>query len=308
MKRRELLISSALAACGAPTARAAPKCAAPRRTFLLVHGAWHSAMHWNNLAVLLSALGHRVVAVDLPGNGLTARYPKSYATRDQTGLSTERSKIACIGLEDYVDTIVPLLTSLSTAGGRVTLVGHSFGGMTITLAAERVPDMIHRLVYLSAFCPALLPGGSVNDYSALPENGRSLAGSVIIGDPVQVGAFRINPRSTDSAYIERGRQAFYADLSPEEFSGYAAYLSPDLPVRAAQGNGRGTANRWGKVPRTYIRCRLDRAIPIELQDRMIREADEMTPWNRFSVETLESSHSPFASMPQALAHLLSNMS
>lgn len=300
-------MSSALAACGVPKAGAASKCVASRKTFLLVHGAWHAAMHWNKVAVSLSALGHRVVAVDLPGNGLTARYPRSYATRDQTGLSTERSKVAGIGLEDYLGTVVPLLTNLSAAGGRVTLVGHSFGGMTITLAAEHAPEMIHRLVYLSAFCPALLPGGSINDYSALPENGRSLAASIVIGDPVQIGAFRINPRSTDSAYIERGRQAFYGDVSPEEFCSYATYLNPDLPLRAAQGNGRGTAGKWGKVPRTYIRCRLDRAIPIELQDRMIREADEMTPQNRFSVETLESSHSAFASMPQVLAHLLSGM-
>ena len=40
---------------------------------------------------------------------------------------------------------------------------------------------------------------------------------------------------------------------------------------------------------------------------MIREADAMTPENRFDVHTLTSSHSPFASMPDKLADLLAGL-
>lgn len=39
---------------------------------------------------------------------------------------------------------------------------------------------------------------------------------------------------------------------------------------------------------------------------MIAEADEATPRNPFQVHTLPSSHSPFASMPDALAEVLSD--
>ena len=42
-----------------------------------------------------------------------------------------------------------------------------------------------------------------------------------------------------------------------------------------------------------------------LQDRMISEANAVTPSNKFQVHTLPSSHSSFASMPGRLATVLS---
>ena len=35
------------------------------RTFLFVHGAWHTAAHWNKVAEQLTEQGHRVHALDL---------------------------------------------------------------------------------------------------------------------------------------------------------------------------------------------------------------------------------------------------
>ncbi len=52
---------------------------------------------------------------------------------------------------------------------------------------------------------------------------------------------------------------------------------------------------WGRIPRTYIRHTADRTIPIALQDRVIREADALTPDNRFDVRTVATSHAPTAS-------------
>jgi hypothetical protein len=53
-----------------------------------------------------------------------------------------------------------------------------------------------------------------------------------------------------------------------------------------------------------VRCTEDHTIPLALQDRMIAEADAATPGNPFTVHTLASSHSPFASMPDRLAKVL----
>ena len=50
--------------------------------YLFVHGAWHAAAHWNKVAEHLVAAGHRVLAVDLPGSGLNASYPRSYLDND----------------------------------------------------------------------------------------------------------------------------------------------------------------------------------------------------------------------------------
>src|SRR5262249_44374152 len=52
------------------------------RTFLLVHGAWHCALHWSSVAALLAGRGSRVRAIDLPGHGLKAKFRESYFRQD----------------------------------------------------------------------------------------------------------------------------------------------------------------------------------------------------------------------------------
>jgi pimeloyl-ACP methyl ester carboxylesterase len=74
--------------------------------FLLVHGAWHSATHWNKVEEHLTAMGHRVHAIDLPGSGLDAGYPQAYLRGDVDALATEPSPIGGVHLSDYRDAIV----------------------------------------------------------------------------------------------------------------------------------------------------------------------------------------------------------
>jgi pimeloyl-ACP methyl ester carboxylesterase len=268
---------------------------------LLVHGAWHSAAHWNKVAEELTARGHRVHAMDLPGSGLDAGYPESYLRNDFAALASEASPIGGVKLADYRDAIVAEVRELARHG-KVTLVGHSFGGLAITQAAEAVPDLIERLVYLTAYVPAQQATGAA--LAALPEGASALSGAILVGDPMTTGAMRINPRNSDPDYVEKGRAALYGDVSTEEYVRFAAYLNPDLPLPVAFDDARGTVERWGGVPRTFIRTTEDRTIPLALQDRMIAEADALTPANRFDVRSLPSSHSPFASMPDRLAEVL----
>jgi hypothetical protein len=123
---------------------------------------------------------------------------------------------------------------------------------------------------------------------------------------MKTGAMRINPRNVDPDYVEKGRLALYGDVSTDEYLKFAAYFNPDLPLPVAFEDARGTAERWGSIPRTFIRTSEDRTIPPALQDRMIADADAAIPDNRFDVRTLESSHSPFASMPDRLAEVLAS--
>jgi pimeloyl-ACP methyl ester carboxylesterase len=266
--------------------------------FLFVHGAWHSAAHWNKVAEELTELGHRVHAMDLPGSGLDARYPKSYLDGDFGTFASEASPVGDVHLADYRDAIVAQVREL----GPVTLVGHSFGGLAITQAAEVVPELIDRLVYLTAYVPAAQATGAT--LAALPEGASSLSGAILVGDPTVTGAMRINPRDADPDYVEKGRIALYGDVPTEQYIRYASYLNPDLPLPVAFDDARGTTERWGRVPRTFVRTTEDRTVPLALQDRMIAEADALTPDNRFDVRSLPSSHSPFASMPDRLAATL----
>ena len=272
-----------------------------RRSFLFVHGAWHAAAHWNPVAEHLAAIGHTVAAIDLPGSGLDAGYPESYLRGDAEALATEPSPLRDVHLSHYVDAVTAQLTKMARHG-KVTLVGHSFGGLTVTRVAEDVPHLVRRVVYISAYVPVAFPNGAA--YGGLPEGASSLSGAILVGDPTQTGAMRINPRNGDPDYVEKARQAFYNDLSTEDVVKLVGYLTPDLPLPVAFDDARGTPQRWGTVPRTFIRCTEDRTVPPALQDRMIAEADEATPGNRFDVRSLPSSHSPFASMPDRLAAVL----
>jgi hypothetical protein len=65
-----------------------------------------------------------------------------------------------------------------------------------------------------------------------------------------------------------------------------------------------TAGRWGSLPRTYISCTEDRAIPPALQQKMIADADDLTPQNRTHVLKIKASHSPFVSKVNELVALL----
>lgn len=288
--------AAALAACG-DGGDDAP----PRRTYLLVHGAWHNAQHWNLVANALSARGHRVVAIDLPGNGLLAALPQSYLRQDLAALATEVSPVKDVTLQQQSDAIVAELRRLASQGP-VVLVAHSAGGLPMTMAVEAAPELVTRMVYLSAHCPVALP--NMVGYLGLPENASARLNPTFIGDFGVLGAVRINPRAADAAYQEALRIGFYNDLTPLQARPWINLLTPDLPLHVAIDEVHPTAARWGRVPRSYIRTLQDNAFPLPLQDRQIAEADAFTPGNRFQVQALDSSHSSFASRPDELAALL----
>ncbi|AFE08677.1 hydrolase, alpha/beta fold family protein [Corallococcus coralloides DSM 2259] len=306
MNRRDVMKSALLGTAVLPGlghAATPTKTPSKPRTFLLVHGAWHNALHWTRVSEALTAKGHRVVAIDLPGHGLNARFPASYLTGDAARFKEERSPLADVTLDDCADTVVAALEKLR-GGPKPVLVGHSAGGTVITRAAEKAPQLMERLVYLSAYVPLRLQSASA--YGALPEAHTPYSAPLFIGDAAKLGAVRINPRG-DAAYRQALHAGFYHDVDAADFLPFALTLTPDIPVSLWIGKVGATKERWGRIPRSYVRCAQDRALAPALQDLMIREADAFTPGNAFTVDTLDTSHSPFASQPQKLAALLDGL-
>jgi pimeloyl-ACP methyl ester carboxylesterase len=103
-------------------------------TYVLIHGAGTDAWYWGPLAGRLRALGHDVVAPDLPCDDETA------------------------GLDTYTDTVVGVVGDRSN----VVVVAHSLGGFTGPLVCERLP--VDLLVMLHAQIPA--PGEAPSDWMA----------------------------------------------------------------------------------------------------------------------------------------------
>ena len=84
VNRRILMLAALAAAAPAMLGHVALVAAAePRKigkTFLIVHGGWEGPFAFARIVPPLAQYGHRVIAVELPGRGLSAQFPKSYFT------------------------------------------------------------------------------------------------------------------------------------------------------------------------------------------------------------------------------------
>ncbi|MGW7366066.1 alpha/beta fold hydrolase [Streptomyces sp. NPDC054841] len=258
-------------------------------TFVLVHGAGSNSFGWSAVLSELGLRGYRAIAVDLPGHGLGAYFPVSYQTpQDLERLRTEPSPISKVTLADFAAHVVGVVRR-AHRNGPVILVGQSLGGVTVNEVANQVPELISHLVYASAFCPT--KHTSVSRLMATPE----ASSSAILRIPVvqtlpELGVNRVNWRSGDPALFAAAKEAVAADWPDAEVRALLNILEPDESAAIGLSDARGLPEKWGRVPRTYLRFTEDRSIPPALQDLMIREADEVTPHNLFRVRSLAAPH------------------
>lgn len=99
------------------------------KTFVLIHGTWHSGWAWQEVVDCLSSKGHRAHAPTLVGHG-------PGATR--LGI-THR---------DCVSSVVDYIRQRSLLD--IILVGHSCGGTVVQKVAEQIADRVKRAVFLNA--------------------------------------------------------------------------------------------------------------------------------------------------------------
>jgi pimeloyl-ACP methyl ester carboxylesterase len=118
----------------APLGQAPSSPAERPATYVIVHGAWGGGWDWRRVEALLRARGHEVERVTLTGLG-----ERVHLARPDIGLETHITDVVNAILWDGLRDVV--------------LVGHSYGGMVITGAADRVPERIGRLVYVDAMVP-----------------------------------------------------------------------------------------------------------------------------------------------------------
>ena len=233
-------------------------------TYVLVHGAWHGAWCWEKIVPLLERAGHRVLTLDLPGHG------------------QDRTPTREVTLQAYTERVC---RALDAAAEPVILVGHSMGGIVITEAAERRPEKVKTLVYVSAF---------------LLRDGESLA-QIASGDPealVMPNLVVSEDQASATLRPEAIRDAFYGSCSPEDAARGQSLLVPQ-PLAPFQTPVHTTPARGGRVPRVYVECLRDRAITPPAQRKM----HAALPCRK--VITMDTDHSPFYSAPQELAgHLL----
>jgi pimeloyl-ACP methyl ester carboxylesterase len=152
-------------------------------TFLLLHGAWHGGWCYRRLEGLLRAKGHPVFAPTLTGLG-----ERSHLFRGD------------LNLDDHVTDVLQVIHYEDL--NDIVLVGHSYGGMVISVVADQVPEKIGALVYLDAFVPE--DGKCQMDYmpAELNEMFRASAAEQAGGvTPLPAEALQVN--EADVAWVNR---------------------------------------------------------------------------------------------------------
>jgi pimeloyl-ACP methyl ester carboxylesterase len=108
--------------------------AGSRKTFVLVHGAWHGGWCWRRVADLLEKQGHKVFTPTLTGVG-----ERSHLMSKDINLDTHITDLVNVfKWEDLKD---------------VCLVVHSYGGWPGSGALEQIGDRVSAIVWLDAFKP-----------------------------------------------------------------------------------------------------------------------------------------------------------
>jgi pimeloyl-ACP methyl ester carboxylesterase len=197
-------------------------------TIVLVHGAWQSGAHFEEVAAHLRGAGHTVHCPTLRGNR-----PED-----------DRSRIS---LEDAAASLVEYIEGENLT--RVRLVAHSYGGMVISAAAERLLGRLQRLVYLNAFVP--LEGQNLLDLAPPAQQdllralGADNHGAVLIPFPIWREAF------VGNADLDRAHET-YATLNAQPIATFTDPVVLTRPLAELE------------VGKSYINCRQDTAMPHSL--------------------------------------------
>jgi pimeloyl-ACP methyl ester carboxylesterase len=234
------------------------------QTYVLVHGAFEDGSVWSAVRRGLEQAGQKVIIVNLPGR------------------SGDTTPIDQISLDLYRTAVE---SKIATSDGPVILVGHSFGGITISNVAEMHPEKIKTLVYLAALLPK--DGDSLQSLSQQDKAHGFTQENFLI--------------STDQKYasvLARDQLSlFCAECTPAQATKIDGKLIPE-PLAPMRTRVHITKERFGKVDKVYIATDLDRVISPTAQESMLAA----TPTRK--VVHLKTSHTPFLSKPDELVQVL----
>lgn len=221
-------------------------------TFILIHGAGDSGWSWNLVAEELKSLGHDVFSPDLP--------------IDDESLT----------FDNYADAVVDMVDDRDD----VVVVGHSFGGFTAPLVAERL--QADALILLAAMIPS--PGENSGDWWAntgftdAVSRQAELDGGLTGHEDPYISFYNNVPRHLADEALSRERA--------HPSSTAASQLWP-LPA-------------WPNISTRFILFRDDRFFPADFFRTLVPQRLGIVP------EELPGGHCAMLSDPKGLAALLQN--
>ncbi|MFF3646465.1 alpha/beta fold hydrolase [Streptomyces sp. NPDC002564] len=222
--------------------------------FILVAGAWLGSWVWEDVAAELRAAGHGAHPLTLSGLA-----DKQHLPADQeTHVRDVVDEVERLGLRDVV------------------LVGHSYAGIPVGQAAERLGDRLARVVFVDA---------------AVPVDGESFASLWWQGEP----AFRARLAEDGGDWSLNAADFDGQGLDSEQIARIAGGSTPH-PGATLTGPAV-LARPLGELPATYIKCLLDGDEPSD-------DAAELLKSDRWRLVEMDTGHWPMFSQPHELAHIL----
>ncbi|MBA0559655.1 hypothetical protein Golob_016608 [Gossypium lobatum] len=240
----------------------------------MCHGAWC----WYKIVSLLKSGGHRVTPLDLGASGIN---PKTI-----TDLAS---------LSDYAEPLMALMASLPQ-DEKVILVGHSYGGVIISLAMESFPMKVLAAVYLTAF----MPNHDSPIATGVAEYFRRVMAEPLMDFQLLFEDGSENP-PTHALFGPKYMEAMVYQLSPKEDIELAntllrqgKWFMKDLSKESLLSK-----EKFGSVDRVYIVCKDDLLIKESLQKWYI----ENSPTDDVKV-IAGADHMPMFSKPQEVCKCL----
>ncbi|MEV7781532.1 alpha/beta fold hydrolase [Kitasatospora sp. NPDC088351] len=226
--------------------------------YVLVAGAWLGAWAWDEVAADLRAAGHTVHSLTL------------------SGLAERRGGAA--GQQAHVRDIVDEVERLDLRG--VVLVGHSYSGIPVGQAAERIGDRLAQVVFVDANVPA--DGESF--VSGWPDGRAEVEASIAAN-----GGFWAPLTAPDYA-----GQGLTAEQIERIVAGSTPHPGATLTEPAV------LAGPLTALPATYVKCLLDGAEPNPDVAELLKSA-------HWRLVELDTGHWPMFSGPRELARLLGGL-
>lgn len=238
-------------------------------SIVLVPGAWLGGWVWDAVTGPLRAAGHDPVPVTLPG------------LAERAGPASPE-----VDLDTHAEDLIRLLADRDLR--EVTLVGHSYGGFPVTLAADRAPERVARVIYLDSGAP---PDGFSQLDMFEPAEQAELRAQAAAADgmlpppPWDPAQDPDNLAGLDPAALALLRQR----STPQPFATYTQ------PARRTDGPTPPAALIACILPLDQVRAMIDAGVPI------------FAPLAGAALRELPTGHWPMLSEPDRLAELISEL-
>lgn len=170
----------------------------------------------------------------------------------------------------------------------VVLTGHSMAGMVISQTAELIPDKLKKLIYIGAMLPA--SGDSLLSLAAQDSLSQLSPAIIPTEDNLRLD---VKKEKIISIFCEDASEDIKADVlknfrtEPARPYGDTVTLTPD---------------NFGRIEKTFLYTVNDRAITFDLQKKMVKKNGLSKTYE------LDSSHTPFYSMPEKVSEIILNES